>query len=120
MPRTALNCDLVHLRRRLLLFDPQRGDLIAVSPQHLETVAVKSEALTGLGNGLRFVNDQARHGDGLFVRQIPIHRPVQVADRHHAININRTVRLWPHALHGDIVFVFDVADDLLKDILKRD
>jgi hypothetical protein len=42
----------------------------------LEAIAVKREALAGLGDGLGFVDDEAGDGDGFFVGQVPVHGAV--------------------------------------------
>jgi hypothetical protein len=65
------------------------------------------------------MDDQAGDSGRLVVGQIPVHDPIEIADRHSAIDVNRSVGLAPHARHGDIVFVGDVSDDLLKDVFQR-
>ena len=99
--------------------DPERRDPVPVLAQHLEAEAVEGEGLAGLGDDARFVDDEAGDGRRLLVGQVPVHRAVEVADRHRAVDVDRAVRLRAHALHGDVVLVGDVADDLLEDVLER-
>src|SRR5581483_3154558 len=99
--------------------NPQRRDAIALPPQDLEAKAVKSEALPGLGNRSGLMDDETRDGGGFLIRQLPVHGAVEVPDRHVAVDAHRTVGLRPDAGHDDVVFVADVADDLLEDIFER-
>ena len=71
-------------------------------------------------NRARLVDDEAGDGGGLRIRQIPVHRAVEIADRHRAVDIDRAVRLRPHARHRNVVLVGDVADDFLEDVLEGD
>ena len=80
---------------------------------------MEGEDLAGLGDRPRLVDDEAGDGRRLLVGQVPVHGAVEVADRHRAVDIDRAVRLRPHALHRDVVLVVDVADDLLEDVLER-
>jgi hypothetical protein len=43
---------------------------------------VKAERLLFVRNHLRFMDDEAGNGVGLVIRQLPVRRSVQVADRH--------------------------------------
>jgi hypothetical protein len=86
----------------------------------LKAIAVKGEALAGFGDGLGFVDDEAGDGDGFFVGQIPIHRAIEIADRHGAVDIDAAIGLRAHADDGDVVLVFDVADDLFENVFERD
>jgi hypothetical protein len=43
---------------------------------------VKAERLLFVRNHLRFMDDEAGNGVGLVIRQLPVRRAVQVADRH--------------------------------------
>src|SRR5271170_2851210 len=107
------------LRRRFLHHrrDPQRLETVAIPPQHLEAEAVEGEALARFGDRARLVNDEPGDGGGFLVRQVPIHRAVEVADRHRAVDIDRAVGLRAYARDLDVVFVGDVADDFLEDVL---
>src|SRR5208282_499571 len=69
--------------------DAQCSDAIAGLAQDVEAKAVESEALSRLRDRARFVDHDARNGSGLVVWNIPIHRPVQIAHRHGAIDIHR-------------------------------
>src|ERR1700685_4504868 len=69
--------------------DAQCSDAIAGLAQDVKAEAVEGEALSRLRDRARFVDDDARDGGGLVVRDIPVHRPVQVAHRHRAIDIHR-------------------------------
>src|SRR5665213_2829633 len=89
----------VRLRGRLGLVErrhPQRGDAVAILPQHLETETVEGECLPGLRDDARFVNDEPGYRGRLFVRQMPVHDAVEIADRHPAIDVDRAVRLAAH------------------------
>ena len=44
--------------------------------------------------------------------------PVEVADRHRALDDEAAVRLADDAGDGDVVLVGDLADDLLEDVLQ--
>ena len=100
--------------------DAQRGDPVALLAQHFEAEAVKAEGLARLGNRARLVNDEAGHGRGFVVGQIPAHRAIELADGRRAVDHDRPVALLAHALHGDVVLVANVADDLLDDVFERD
>ena len=76
--------------------------------------------MAGFGDGLGFVDDKARDRHRFIIGQIPIHGAVEIADRHHAIDIDAAIGLGAHALHGDIVLVLNIADDFLENILERD
>src|SRR5271170_2125796 len=99
--------------------DPQRGDPITLLAQHFEAEAVKAEGLARLRNRARLMNDEPRHRGGFVVGQIPTHRPIELADGRRAVDHDRTVPLLAHALHGHVVLVANIADDLLDDVLKR-
>src|ERR1700689_5323844 len=71
--------------------DAQCSDAIAGLAQDVEAEAVEREALSRLGDRARFVDHDARDGGGLVVGNIPVHGPVQVADRHCAVDIHRAV-----------------------------
>src|SRR3712207_8290830 len=49
--------------------DPERRDPVARLAQHLEPEAVEGEDLTGIGDRLRLVDDEARDGGGLLDRK---------------------------------------------------
>src|SRR5262245_34833818 len=100
--------------RRLALWrercDPQPGDAVARATQDAEAETVEGKALPRLRDRPRFVNDEARNGGRLLVRQVPVHDAVEIADRHAAVDIDRPVRLRPHARHVHVVLIADVAD----------
>src|ERR1700691_1174556 len=84
--KTDLTClltrygrDSAHQRR-----DPQGGDAVPVLAQDLKTEAVKSEALSGLRDRARLVDDDAGDGGCLVVGNVPVHRPGEIAPRHRA------------------------------------
>ena len=79
----------------------------------------KVKACFSSGNRLRLVDDQPGDGGRLVVRQRPVKRPVEVADRHRAVDDDRAVGLLLDALDIDVMFVGDLADDLLDDVLQR-
>ena len=62
--------------------DAQRGDAVALAAQHAEAEAVEGEALARLGDRARLVDDEAGDRGRLVVGQVPVHRAVEVADRH--------------------------------------
>src|SRR5262245_35999479 len=76
--------------------DPQCGDAVAALAQYVETITVKREILSGFGNRPSLVNHEPGNGGGIGIRQMPIHGPIEVANRHCAIDIHRTIGLWAH------------------------
>src|SRR3979409_947492 len=48
--------------------DPQRGDAIALAPQHAEAEPVEGETLAALRDRTRLVDHKSGHGGRLFVR----------------------------------------------------
>src|SRR5262249_46000929 len=66
------------------------------------------------------MDDEARNGGRLRIRQAPVHGAVEVADRDRAVDIDRSVRQQPYARNLDIVLVADVAHDLFENVLQRD
>src|SRR5262249_46425713 len=97
----------------------QGGDAIARPAQHLKTKAVEREALSRLRDRASFVNDDAGDRSRFVVGNIPIHRAVEIANWHTAIDIDRAVRKRPHARYRYIVLVADVADNLFNDVFER-
>src|SRR5579862_6018083 len=65
----------------------QCRDAVAALAQYVKAEAVEGEALSWLRNRARFVDDDAGDGRRLVVRDVPVHRPIQVAHRHGAIDI---------------------------------
>ena len=80
---------------------------------------MKGETLASFGDRSGLVNHQAGDRGCLFVGKIPVHRTIEIADRHRAIDHHRAVRLGAHARNHDIVLVGDVTDDLLQNVLQR-
>ena len=66
---------------------------------------MEGEGLLLLWDRLRFVDDEAGDGRCLLVRQVPVERPVQVADRHIAVDDDGTVGLLLDALDIDIMAI---------------
>jgi hypothetical protein len=97
-----------------------RGDLVALAAQDLEAEAVEGEDLADVGDPPRLVQHQAGDGRGFLVGQTPVELPVQVADRHRALDDHRAVAQRPHAFALDVVFVGDLAHHLLQDVLQGD
>jgi len=133
-PRRAPTANLATVMRRRFAFladgrrrpegrrercDPQGGDPVALLAQNLEAEPVEAESLARLGDRARLMNDQAGHGRGFVVRQIPAHRPIELPDRRRAIDHDRAVPLLAHPQHGHVVLVANIADDLLDDVLER-
>ncbi len=71
------------------------------------------------GNGARFVDHQAGDGGGFLVGQVPVHRAVEIADRHRPSTITEPSGCGRTPCDGDVVLVADVADDLLEDVFQR-
>src|SRR6516225_10513862 len=94
----------------------QGGDAVARPAQHLKTKAVEREALSGLWDRARFVNDDAGDRGRFVVGNIPIHRAVEIANWHTAIDIDRAVRKRPHARNRYVVLIADVANNFFNDV----
>src|SRR4026209_2082625 len=60
----------------------ERGDAVALTPQHAEAEPVESKALAAVGDRARLVDHEACDGGRLLVRQMPVHGAVEVPDRH--------------------------------------
>src|SRR6266700_982201 len=45
---------------------------------------------------------------------------IEIADRYAAVHIDGRIRLLTHARHRNIMFIRNVANDLLQDVLERD
>ncbi len=69
--------------------------LLRLPAQDLHAVAVEGEDLPGLGYHLRLVDDETGDGGRFFVWQIPVHVPVEIADRHRAVYVDGAVGLRP-------------------------
>src|SRR3954471_5548573 len=83
--------------------DAQRGDAVAVAAQDAEAKAVEGKSLTGFGDRARLVDDETGDGGCLFVRQVPFHDAVEIANRHAPVDIDRAVGLRAYARHSDIM-----------------
>ena len=79
----------------------------------------KVKACFSSGIDCVFVDDQAGDRRRLVVRQRPVERAVEVADRHRAVDDDRAVGFLLDAFDLDIVLVGNLADDLLDDVLQR-
>src|SRR5256714_4954379 len=90
--------------------NPQRRNSVFLASQDAKAETMKGESLPGLGDRARLMDHQARNGGRLGVWQAPLHRPIEVADRHPTVNIDRAVGLRAHARHHDVMIVGDVAD----------
>src|SRR6266516_7391602 len=99
--------------------DAQRGDAIFLPTQHAEAEAVEGEGLPWFWDRLRLVDDESGDGCRLIVGQVPFHHSVQVPDRNRTVDVDRAIGLRPHARHGDVVLVGDVADDFFENIFQR-
>ena len=77
------------------------------------------KGLPAFGDGLRLVDDKARDRDCFLVREAPVHRPVDVANRHVPAHDDAAFFLAFHALEIGVVFILDVAHDLFEDVLQR-
>ena len=66
------------------------------------------------------MDDQPRNRGRLVVGQVPVHRAVEVTNRHGTFNDQGSIKLLAQAVGEHIMFVFNVADDLFNDILERD
>ena len=97
-----------------------RGDAVLGTAQDFEAVAMERERLTGLGDRLCLVDDEARDRHGFRVWQVPVHFTVDVADGDAAVDIDGAVGLAADRCLADVVLVDDLADDFLEDVLERD
>src|ERR1043166_5110386 len=89
--------------------DAERRDPVATAPEYLETKSVEGEALSRFRNRARLVDDEAGDRGRLLVRQAPVHRAVEIADRHPTVDIDRAVELRRDPRHRDVVLILDVA-----------
>src|SRR5438477_8695658 len=110
---------LLELRLARHRHDSQSGDAVALAAENAKAETVEGETLAAFGDRARLMNHQAGDGGRLFIWKIPVHRAVEIADRHRAVDHYRAVRLRAHAGHHDVVLVGNIADDLLQDILQR-
>ena len=83
--------------------DTHGRDLVAAAAQDLDAVAVEREHLAGLGDELRLVHDKPGNGGCLLFRQIPIHVPVEIADRYGAVDVDGAVGLRADVQLGGVV-----------------
>src|SRR5262245_66354494 len=79
-----LRLRLQQLRLARHRHDAQRGDAVALPPQHAEAEAVEGEALAAIGDRARLVNDEARHRGRILLRKVPAHGAIEVAERDRA------------------------------------
>src|SRR5262245_50875281 len=100
--------------------DPDPREPVLVAFQHDETLSVEGERLLLLWNRLSLMDDESRNRCRLIVRQLPVERPVEIADWHRPVDDNRSVGLLFHALDVDIMLVGYLTDDLLDDVFQRD
>src|ERR1700760_4099776 len=70
----ALGLGVLELRVTRHRDNTERGDAIALPPQHAEAEAVEGETLAALGDRACFMNDQTGDSGCLFIGQGPIHR----------------------------------------------
>ena len=80
---------------------------------------MKAEGLARLGDRARLVNHKAGHGRRFVIGQVPAHRAIELPDGRGAIDHHRPVAQLAHALHGEVVLIANVADDLLDDVFER-
>src|SRR5262245_18796272 len=71
--------------------DANGRDLVATFAQNLKAVAVESEGLARLGDGLGLVDDETGYCGGLIVRQRPVHLAVEIAYGHRAVDVHRAI-----------------------------
>src|SRR5580704_11275275 len=69
--------------------DPKCGDAVALAAQHAEAEAVKGKTLAAFGDRAGLVDHEAGDGGRLFIRQMPVHGAVEIADRHRAVDHHR-------------------------------
>ena len=65
------------------------------------------------------MNDQTGNRCRFLIRQRPVKRAVDIANRQRSVDNHRTIRLQANTLDFDIVFVGNIADDFFQNILKR-
>ena len=80
---------------------------------------MEGETLAPIGDRACFVDHETGYGGRLSVGKTPIHRAVEIADRHRAVDDHRAVRLGANAGDHHIVLVGNVADDLFQDVFQR-
>src|SRR5580700_9768522 len=78
----ALGLDLFDLALARHRHDAQRRDAVALPAQYAKPETVKGKTLAAFGDRTCFVNHEARDRRCLFVGQAPIHRAIEIADRH--------------------------------------
>ena len=88
--------------------------------EHFKTEIMEGEGLFRIGDGLRLMDDEARHRGCLLVGQVPLHEAVHVADGRESVDNQRAVGLRLGHRRGDVGLVGDVADDLLNDVFQRE
>ena len=81
---------------------------------------MENEDPADLGDDPGLVDDESRDGRSLLVGQLPVEAPVEVPDRHVAVDQIRAVALAPDSDGDDVVLVGNFADDLLDDVFQRD
>src|SRR6202795_4146065 len=72
--------------------DPQRGDAVAFAAQDAEAEAVEGETLAAFRDRARLVDHKACDRGRLLVGKMPVHRAVEIADRHRAVDHHRAVK----------------------------
>ena len=87
---------------------------------NLEAEALEIEDLSRIWDHSCLMDHQTGDGRRFLVGQGPTHFPIEIPDRHRTVDIDRSIRSRTDALHGYIVLVLDVADDLFEDILQCD
>ena len=83
---------------------------------------MKAEHLPFVRYHLRLVDHQTRNRVRLVIRQGPVHRPVQIADRHRTVHQIFARRVRPQRAFPahHIKLIRNLAHDFLKDVFQRD
>ncbi len=65
------------------------------------------------------MDHKAGNGGCFLIGKVPAQRTIKITDRQRTIDQNRTIRLQSDALHVEIVFIGNIADNLFENVLKR-
>ena len=102
------------------LAHPKRLDLVAFPLQDLEAVTMIGKGLTRRRDGLAFMDDKTGDRDGFIIRQLPVHGPVQIADRDIATHDGAAFfhALYPSQLF--IILILNIANYFFQYVFQCD
>src|SRR5438874_5477679 len=110
------------------LFDPwlieeldlQALDARPVDVDDLEAQPIVEHLVARLGRPAERAEDESRNGVVVLLRQFLAELLVEIVDREGAVDSDAAVVEALDRLVGQVVFVFDLAHDLLEEVLERD